>query len=73
MMIDMGHHHGEHVYYTGGRSLAELVQDGEIIAIPDPTQGIVYKRPVNCTPVELAARLTVEEAKRITEEWNKRL
>lgn len=72
-MIDMGNAHGEHVFFTGGRSLAELVEAGEIIAIPDTTEGIIYKRPENCTPLELAAQLTVDEAKQITAEWNSKL
>lgn len=72
-LIDMGKVKGEQVWYTGGKSLAELMEAGEIAAIPDTEQGIVYKRTVNCTPVELAAKLTVEEAKRITEEWNSKL
>lgn len=72
-MIDMGNVRGKRVYYTAGRSLAELVEAGEIIAIPDPDQGIVYKRPVNCTPLEVAAKLTVDEARKITEEWNRKI
>lgn len=72
-MIDMGNVRGERIYYTAGRSLVELVDAGEVVAIPDPDQGIVYKRPENCTPVEMAAKLTVEEAKRITEEWNRKI
>lgn len=70
-LIDMGDHHGQRTFYTGGRSLAELMQDGEVVAIPDPDEGIIYKRPANCTSVELAAKLSVEEARQITAEWNR--
>lgn len=73
-LIDMGNVHGQHLIYNPGcKSIEELMRDGEIIAIPDTDEGIAYKRPVNCTPLELAAQLTVEEAKRITEEWNARI
>lgn len=72
-MIDLGIVRGQRTFYTAGRSLAELVESGEVVAIPDATEGIIYKRPENCTPVELAARLTVDEARRITEEWNSRI
>lgn len=67
-MIDLGTVRGQRVYYTGNRSLAELMQAGEVVAIPDANEGIIYRRPETCTPVELAARLTVEEARRITAE-----
>lgn len=72
-LIDMGNHHGEQVFYTGGSSLSELMEAGEIVAIPDEDQGIVYKRTVNCSSVEIAAKLSVKEATEITEEWNKKL
>lgn len=72
-MINLGIAHGHHLFYTAGRSLAELVEASEVVAIPDSTDGIIYKRPENCTPLELAARLTVDEAKRITEEWNSKI
>lgn len=72
-MIDLGIAHGQRTFYTANRSLAELVESGEVVAIPDSHEGIIYKRPENCTPLELAARLTVDEARRITEEWNSRI
>ena len=72
-LIDMGVAHGHHLFYTSGRSLAELIADGEIVAIPDAAEGIIYKRTVNATPLELAAKLTVDEAKKVTKEWNSRL
>lgn len=72
-LIDMGKHHGERVFYTNKSSLAELLQAGEIVAIPDTTQGIVYKRTENCSPVEMASQLSLEEAKKITDEWNEKL
>jgi hypothetical protein len=71
-MFDLGNVHGDHLFMTGGRSLAELMEAGEVVAIPDAAEGIIYKRPENCTPLELAAQLTVDEAKWITEEWNKK-
>lgn len=70
-MIDLGIAHGQHVFYVPGNpSLAELIEAGEVVAIPDAETGIAFKRPVNCTPVELAARLTVDEAWRVAEAWN---
>lgn len=69
-MIDMGNHHGQRVFYTAGRSLAELIESGEVVAIPDATTGLVFKRPVNCAPVELAAALTVVEAQRVADACN---
>ena len=72
-LIDMGIVHGQQAYLTGNRSLAELIADGEIVAIPDAAEGIIYKRTVNATPLELAAKLTVDEAKKVTKEWNSRL
>jgi len=70
-MIDMGMHHGQRVFYTGGRSLKELIEGGEILAIPDPQTGIVFKRLVNCSEVERAAAFSVDEAERFITEWNK--
>ncbi len=49
------------------------MEDGNDFAIPNAQEGIVYKRPVNCSPVELAAQLTVEEAAIITAAWNENL
>ena len=72
-MVDMGGVHGTQTFYPHGRNLRELMEDGEIVAIPDVQQGIVYKRPVNCSPVELAAQLTAEEAAIITAAWNENL
>lgn len=73
-MIDMGKtRDGKQLWYTGGRSIAELMRDGEIVALPDTEEGIAYKRPERCTPLELAAQYTVEEARRVIERWNAEL
>lgn len=72
-MIDMGMHHGQRVFYTGGRSLRELIEAGEILAIPDPESGLIFKRTVNCSKVEKAAAFSVDEAKRFISEWNARI
>lgn len=72
-MIDMGTVHGQKVFYTHGRSIRELMEDGEIIAIPDAVQGVVYKRTEACSTVELAAQLTVNEAAIITAAWNAKI
>lgn len=72
-MIDMGNHRGHHVFYAGGRSYAELIAADEILAIPHPIYGIVYKRPERCTELEKAAAFTLEEATAFAEEWNKRI
>jgi hypothetical protein len=72
-MIDMGTVKGQHLFYTGGRSLEELMRDGKIVAIPNEQQGIVYKRTEIATEVEKMAALTIEEAKRVISDWNSRL
>jgi len=59
-MIDMGKVHGKRLWYTGGRSLGELVRSGEIIVVPDG-DWIAFKRPENCTEVERQAALTFDE------------
>lgn len=70
----MGQAHGQHVYHvSGGPTWGDLILEGIIIAIPDPQEGIVYKFPSKCTAVELAARLTIDEVRRITEDWNSKL
>jgi hypothetical protein len=66
----MGQYKGQRIFYAGGRTMAELVEDGTVIAIPDATVGIIYKRAEDCTPLEIAAKLSVAEARRITDEWN---
>ena len=73
-MIDMGIHHGKHIFYVPShKSYGEMIRDGDILAIPDPVQGIIYKRPERCTEIEKRAALTLEEATKFTEEWNKRI
>lgn len=64
-MIDMGKHHGEQVWYTEGRSIKQLIEDGEIVALPDSEDAIVFKRKERCTPLELMAAFTLEETKEI--------
>lgn len=61
-MIDMGIVKGEQVWYTGGRSLAQLIEDGEVCAIPTD-EGIVFKRREICTKLELQAAYTIEEVR----------
>lgn len=60
-MIDMGMHKGQHVFYTGNRSIAELIEAGEIYAIPDAVNGIVFKRAERCTELEKQAAFTLAE------------
>lgn len=72
-MIDMGNHKGERVFYVGDKSVAELIQEGAILAIPDTENGIIYKRPERCTELEKMAAFTLEEAAAFTEQWNKKL
>ena len=69
----MGNHKGEHVFYVGNKSFAEHIQEGAILAIPDPAQGIIYKRPERCTELEKMAAFTLEEAATFTEQWNKKV
>lgn len=60
-MIDMGNHKGQHLFYTGDRSIAELIEAGEIIAIPDPIDIIIFKRAERATPIEKQAAYTLAE------------
>ena len=69
-LFDMGQYKGQHIFYAGQRTMAELIEDGIVIAIPDAMKGIIYKRVENCTPVEIAARLSIAEARRVTDAWN---
>lgn len=61
-MIDLGIVHGERVFYTGGRSLAQLIQDGEVCAVPTD-EGLSFKRTEICTELELQAAYTLEEVR----------
>lgn len=72
-VVDMGIVHGKKSFYTHGRSIRELMEDGELVAIPDKRQGVVYKRTASCSPVERAAQLTIDEAAIITAAWNAEL
>ena len=72
-MIDMGMHHGEHVFFVGNKSYGELIQEGLILAIPDPERGIIFKRATRCTEVEKLAAFTLEEAAAFIEKWNKEM
>lgn len=60
-MIDMGLHKGQRVFYTEGKSLADLISEGQIFAVPDRENGIVFKRAVNCSELEKAAAFSLEE------------
>jgi hypothetical protein len=72
-ITDMGIAHGTRTFLvTGNPTWGDLIREGIIIAIPDLAEGIVYKRPENCSPVELAAKLTIEKAAAITAAWNKK-
>lgn len=69
-MIDMGTVHGEHVWYTGGRSLAKLIEDGEVFAVPTD-EGIVFKRSEICTELERQAAYTLEEVRAFAAKYGK--
>ena len=69
-MIDMGVVKGERVFYTGGRSIRELMIAGELIAIPDAETGVVFKRIERATEVERMAALTIEEVVEIERKRN---
>lgn len=69
-MIDMGMHKGEHVFYTGGLSIRELLEAGELIAIPDPVTGCVFKRTEKATVLERLAALTIDEVREIERKRN---
>lgn len=64
-MLDMGKHKGIQLWATEGKSIQELMETGEIVAIPDPETGMIFKRTARCTPLELMAALTIEEATEI--------
>lgn len=70
-MIDMGKSKGAQVWYTGGRSIRELMEAGEIIALPDPDTGMIFKVAARCTELERMAALTIEEAQAIEANRNK--
>lgn len=61
-MTDMGKSKGVQVWYTDGRSIRELMEVGEIIALPDPETGMIFKIAARCTELERRAALTIEEA-----------
>ena len=63
-MINMGKSKGQQVWYTEGKSIQELMEAGDIVALPNG-DGMIFKRAARCTPLELLAALTVEEAKEI--------
>ncbi len=69
-MLDMGKHKGIQLWATGGKSIQELMESGEVVALPDPETGMIFKRTARCTPLELMAALTVEEAKEIEAKRN---
>lgn len=69
-MLDMGKYKGVQLWAPQGKSIRELMEDGEIVAIPDPETGMVFKRTERCTPLELMAALTIEEAKEIEAKRN---
>ena len=69
-MLDMGKHKGIQLWAPQGKSIRELMEEGEIVAIPDPETGMIFKRTARCTPIELMAALTVEEAKEIEAKRN---
>lgn len=59
-MIDMGTVKGQHVFYTGGHSIRELLEAGELLCVPDG-DWIAFKRAEVCTPIERQAALTMNE------------
>lgn len=69
-MIDMGKSKGTQVWFTGGRSIRELMEAGEIIALPDPETGMIFKIAAKCTELERRAALTIEEAQAIENSQN---
>lgn len=64
-MIDMGIIDGKRVWYPGGKSLMELIDIGEVVALPDMDDGVAFKRRERCTPLELQAAYTPEEIRRM--------
>ena len=67
-MIDLGMHKGQHIFYTGNRSLAQLIIDGEVMAVPTPN-GMVFKRVETCTEVEKRAAYTIDEVRAWAEKY----
>lgn len=61
-MIDLGIVKGERVFYTGGRSLAQLITDGEVCAVPTD-EGLTFKRTEICSEIEKQAAYTLEEVR----------
>lgn len=61
-MIDMGKYKGEtQIWYTGNKSMLELIEEGQIVAIPDPVNGIIFKRTERCTELERQSAFSVAE------------
>lgn len=64
-MIDMGIIDGKRIFYTGNKSLMELIDSGELIAIPDVEDGMALKRRECVTPLELQAAYTPDEIRQM--------
>lgn len=60
-MIDMGKYKGKTQLYLTQKSFAEMIRDGEICAIPDQIEGIIFKRAERCTELEKKASFTLDE------------
>lgn len=59
-IIDMGIVHGARAFYTGNRSVQELIEDGTISVVPDG-DWIAFKRTEILSEVERRAALTMQE------------
>lgn len=61
-MIDMGIVKGTRLFYTGNRSIREILEAGELLCIPEG-DWIAFKRTEVCSPLERQAALTMQEIK----------
>lgn len=61
-MIDLGNVHGKRLFYTGNRTFLELLEAGEITALPDG-DWIMFKRTEILTQLERQAAFTIDEIK----------
>lgn len=68
-LIDLGIVKGQRLFYTGNRSLAQLIEAGEVCAIPT-LEGVMFKRREICTELERQAAYTLAEVRAIAAEMD---
>lgn len=69
-MIDMGMIDGKQIFYTGDKSLMELIDSGDVVAIPDAEDGMAFKRSERLTPLERLAAYTPDDIRKMAQGQN---